>query len=121
MFGLSWCPQYFTFHRSRIEYLFSEFAQQHNSLNWSILIKLYFPGLAFKHLPINIVIATVLYWGIGSFLYQQIRLLNYNDASVAVWACIVTIGGLDLISRAVWRKIMKHEVSLISTPEITNV
>jgi len=105
--------------------VFSEFAQQHTSLNWSILLKVYFPGLALKHLPINILIATVLGFmgggGIGFLLQQNIGLLHYRDASAVILACIVTIGSLDLLSRAVWHKILNHKASLTSTTEIANL
>ena len=88
---------------------FSEYAQQHTPLNWGILFKTHFPGLALKHLPINILIATVLGFmgggGIGFRLQQDINLLNYGDASVAILACIIVIGSIDLLSRAIWRKI----------------
>ena len=88
---------------------FSDYAQQHKSLGWSILFKVHFPGLALKLFPINIVIATVLGFmgggGIGFLLQQDISLLNYGDASVAILACIIVIGSIDLLSRAVWRKI----------------
>lgn len=88
---------------------YSEYAQQHTSLNWDILFKLHFPSLAFKHLPVNILIATVLGFmgggGIGFLLQQHLNLLNYGDASVAILACIIVIGSIDLLSRAVWRKI----------------
>jgi len=104
--------------------IFSEFAQQHMSLNWSILLKMYFPGLAFKHLPVNILIASVLGFmgagGIGTLLSQNIGLADYENASVAILACIITIGSLDLISRAVWRKILSHKTSLTSTAEAAN-
>ena len=105
--------------------VFSEFAQQHTSLNWSNLIKVYFPGLALKHLPINMLISTVLGFvgggGIGFLLLQNIGLLHYRDASVAILACIVTIGSLDLLSRAVWHKILNHKASLTSATEIANL
>jgi phosphonate transport system permease protein len=91
--------------------VFSEYTQQHTSLNWSLLFKAHFPSLAFKHLPINILIATILGFmgggGIGFLLQQNLNLLNYGDASVAIVACIIVIGGIDLISRAIWRKIQK--------------
>jgi phosphonate transport system permease protein len=92
--------------------IFSEYAQEHKSLNWPILIKVCFPGLAFKQLPVNILIATILGFvgggGIGFSLQQTINLLLYRDASVALIACIITIGSLDLLSRAVWRQIQKN-------------
>jgi ABC-type phosphate/phosphonate transport system permease subunit len=95
---------------------FTEYAQQHKSLSWPILFKVHFPGLAFKHLPVNILIATVLGFvgggGIGNLLQMQINLLNYRDASVAILACIIVIGSLDLLARAVWHTIQKHEVVL---------
>ena len=91
---------------------YSEYAQQHTSLNWGILFKVHFPGLAFKHLPVNILIATVLGFtgggGIGFLLMQHLNLLYYGDASVAILACIIVIGSIDLLSRAVWRKIQSN-------------
>ena len=90
---------------------FTEYAQQHNSLSWLTLFKVHFPGLALKHLPVNILIATVLGFmgggGIGFLLQMEINLLNYRDASVAILACIVVIGSLDLLSRVVWQKIQR--------------
>ncbi len=91
--------------------IFSEYAQEYRSLRWAELIKVYFPGLAFKHMPVNLLIATVIGFtgggGIGFILQQKINLLNYRDASVVLIACIVMIGSIDLASRAVWRKILK--------------
>ena len=93
---------------------FSEYAQQHKSLDWGILFKLSFPGLALKHLPINILIATILGFmgggGIGFFIQLHINLLNYGNASLAILACIIVIGIFDLLSRAVWRKIQNKTV-----------
>ena len=90
---------------------FSEYAQQHTSLTWLTLCRVHFPGLAFKHLPVNILIATILGFmgggGIGFLLLQNINLLNYHDASVSLGACIIVIGSIDLVSRAIWRKIQK--------------
>ena len=78
---------------------------------WKILFKVYFLGLAFKQLPVNILIATILgavgAGGIGFILQQNINLLRYHDASTAIIACIIAIGSIDLISRAVWRQIPK--------------
>lgn len=91
---------------------FSEYAQQHMSLSWPMLFKVHFPGLTFKHLPVNILIATVLGFigggGIGPLFLMNITLLDYRDAGVAILACIVVIGSLDLISRAVWHKIQNN-------------
>lgn len=91
---------------------FSEYAQQHISLSWNTLFKVHYPGLALKHLPINILIATVLGFmgggGVGFLLQQHINLLNYGDASVAILACIIVIGSIDLLSRAIWRKIQNN-------------
>jgi len=97
--------------------IFSEHAQQHKSLSWSILFKVRFPRLALKLFPTNIVIATVIGFvggsGIGFLLQQDINLLNYGDASVSILACIIVIGSIDLLSRAVWRKIQNTtEVTL---------
>lgn len=97
---------------------YSEYAQQHESLRWSTLFKVFFPGLALKLLPTNILIATVLGimggGGIGFLLQQDISILNYGDASVSILACIIVIGSIDILSRAVWRKIqnMTEIVSL---------
>jgi phosphonate transport system permease protein len=81
-------------------------AQQHTSLSWSVLLQVYFPGLAFRHFPINILIATVLGFlgggGIGFSLQQDLSLLNYSDAGVAILAIIIASGSLDLLSRIVW-------------------
>ena len=97
---------------------YSEHAQRHRSFNWGILFKVHFPGLAFKQLPVNILIATILGFGggggIGFLLQQHIVLLNYGDASVAILVCIIVIGSIDLLSRAIWRKIQ-------NTPEITSL
>lgn len=93
--------------------IFSEYAQQHPSLSWSILFKVHFPGLALKHLPVNLVIASVLGFmgggGIGFFIQQYISLLNYGNVSVALLACILVIGGMDLCGRMVWRKVRAVE------------
>lgn len=103
---------------------FTAYAQEHNSLSWLTLFKVHFPGLALKHLPVNILIATVLGFagggGIGFLLQMQINLLSYRDASVAILACIIAIGSLDLLARVVWHKIQFHSVALPSTPEFTN-
>lgn len=92
---------------------FSEYAEQHTSLSWLELLKVYFPGLAFRRLPVNLVIATVIGFagggGIGFLLQQELNLLMYEDASVALVAIIVSIGSLDLLSRAVWHKIQKGQ------------
>lgn len=78
-------------------------------MNWKTLLKKYFPGLVFKHFPVNILIATVIGFvgggGIGFVLQQSINLLNYRETSTILIACIIVIGSLDLISQAVWRKI----------------
>ncbi|HEY9710369.1 MAG TPA: hypothetical protein V6D48_19335 [Oculatellaceae cyanobacterium] len=104
---------------------FSEYAQQHTSLNWPTLFRVHFPGLALKHLPVNILIATILGFmgggGIGFLLIQNINLLNYRDASVALVACIIAIGSIDLFSRAVWRNIQKNRQSLPSNIETANL
>jgi phosphonate transport system permease protein len=104
---------------------YSEYAQKHTDLGWPVLLKVHFPGLTFKHFPVNILIATVLGFmgggGIGHFLRMEINLLNYHDASVAILACIIVIGGLDLLARAVWYKIQGKRVSPASAPEVTNV
>jgi ABC-type phosphate/phosphonate transport system permease subunit len=63
-------------------------------------------------LPVNILIASVLGLmgggGIGFLLVQDINLLDYGNASVAILACIIVIGSFDLLSRAVWRKIQNN-------------
>lgn len=88
---------------------FSEYAQQHTSLNWSTLLKVHFQGLAFRYLSANLLIATVLGFmgggGIGFLIQQDINLLNYRDAGVAIFASIISISSLDLLSRIVWRRI----------------
>ncbi|MEW6085587.1 MAG: hypothetical protein AB1607_13430 [Chloroflexota bacterium] len=92
---------------------FSEYAEQHVSLNWATLLTVHFPTLAFRQFTVNIVIATVIGFmgggGIGFILQQSINLLNYRDASVAIIAIIVSVGSLDLLSRIVWLKIQKEK------------
>jgi len=92
---------------------FSDYAHQQTSLNWTTLLKIHFPGLAFRRFPITIAIATVIGFmgagGVGFFLQLWINLLNYHDASVALIAIIISIGSLDLLSRAVWQKIQKGQ------------
>lgn len=94
---------------------FSEYARQHTSLSWPILFKIHFPSLALKHLPVNVLIATVLGFmgggGIGFFLQMHINLLDYRAASVAILACMIVIGSLDLLGRTVWHKIQNHGFS----------
>ncbi len=55
--------------------IFSEYAQEYTSLRWAELIEVYFPGLAFKHMPVNLLIATVIGFtgggGIGFILQQE--------------------------------------------------
>jgi phosphonate transport system permease protein len=105
--------------------IFSDYAQQHTFLNWSILFKVHFPGLAFRYFPVNILIATVLGFmgggGIGFLLQQNINLLNYDDASVAILACIIVVGSFDLLSRAIWRKIQNVYGASSIYPEVTNL
>ena len=45
--------------------------------------------------------------GIGYPLEQLIGVLKFRNASVAILACIITIGSVDLLAHAVWRKIQK--------------
>ena len=91
---------------------FSEYAQQHPSLKWANLLKVHFPGLAFKQLPINILIASILGFaggeGIGYFLEYSFSTTTIRNHSVAIIACIITIGSMDLLSRVVWRQIQKN-------------
>jgi phosphonate transport system permease protein len=91
---------------------FSEFAQEHKAINWLTLFKVYAPGMAFNQLPVNILIATIVGavggGGVGFVLQQSINLLQYRSAGVYFIACIITIGSIDLISRAVWRQIQKE-------------
>jgi phosphonate transport system permease protein len=91
--------------------IFSEYAQTHTSLDWPILFKARFPALALKHFHVNILIATVLGLmgggGIGFLLQMNLNLLNYRDASTAILACVLTIGGFDLLGRAIWNRIQK--------------
>lgn len=91
--------------------IFSDYAAQRRTLKWSALCGVHFPGLAFKHLPVNLLIASILGifggGGIGLFITQNINLLAYQNVSVAFLACILLIGSLDLISRVVWRKILR--------------
>ena len=88
---------------------YSEYASLHTNVGWSQFLKTHFPGLAFRHFPINITIATILGFmgggGIGFMLQQNINLLNYRAASVQILAIIIIIASLDLLSRAIWCKI----------------
>lgn len=88
---------------------FSEYARELPSVRWHSMLTTYFPGIAFRHFPTNLAIATVLGFvgggGIGFLLQQDINLLNYRAASVSLLAITLTIGSLDLLSRAVWHKI----------------
>jgi len=98
---------------------FSEYAQQHHSLSWGALFKIHFPGLALRHFSVNILIATVIGFmgggGIGFIIQQRINLLDYSNASVAIMACIIVIGGIDLLSRVVWRNI--QNTAKVTRPE----
>lgn len=100
---------------------FSEYAKQHASLNWITLLTVHFPGIAFRRLPANLLIATVIGFmgggGIGFLLQQWINLLEYGDASVAIIAIIISVGSIDLLSRAVWQKIQNAEPPQLSTSE----
>jgi ABC-type phosphate/phosphonate transport system permease subunit len=100
---------------------FSDYAENHNTLKWSTLLKIYFPGIAFKYFPTNIVIATIIGFmgggGIGFMLQQNINLLNYRDASVFLLAIIITISSIDLLSRAVWHNIQRTQAPPASIPE----
>lgn len=88
---------------------FSEYARAHSSLSWTSLLQVDFPGLAFRHLSTNMVIATVLGFmgggGIGFLLQQDLMLLNYRNAGVSLFAIIIVGSSLDLLSRAVWYRI----------------
>jgi len=94
---------------------FSEYAREHTSLSWPVLLKVYFPGLAFRHFPANFAVATVIGFmgggGIGFLLQQNINLLNYPAASVGLLAIILIAGSLDLLSRAVWHNIQSAGAS----------
>ncbi len=100
---------------------FSEYARQHESLSWRALLTVHFPGLAFRHFPVNFVIATVIGFvgggGIGFLVQQNINLLNYRDASVSLLAIIVAGSSLDLLSRAVWYKIQSTRAFHPAAPE----
>ena len=78
---------------------FSDYAMEHRPINWITLSKKYFPALTFKHLPVNILIATILGYvgggGIGFLLFQQFNLLDYQAASATLLAIIVVIGSID--------------------------
>ena len=91
---------------------FSDYASEHKSLNWLTLSKKHFPALSFKQLTVNILIATILGYagggGIGWLLFQQFNLLDYQDVSSTLLAIIIVIGSIDLLSRAVWRKIQNN-------------
>jgi phosphonate transport system permease protein len=99
---------------------FSEYARVHASLSWHSMLTTYFPGIAFRHYPTNLVIATVLGFlgggGIGFLLQQDISLLNYSAASVSLLAIILTVGSLDLLSRAVWHKVQSTQAPHQATP-----
>ncbi|MAT42456.1 MAG: hypothetical protein CL609_08955 [Anaerolineaceae bacterium] len=101
--------------------IFSDYAKQHMTLNWTILFKVHFPALAFKQFPVNILISTLLGivggGGIGFLLHQYFNLLNYNDVSVVLLAYIIVIGSIDILSRYVWRKIQNHREYLPSSPK----
>ena len=88
---------------------YSEYAGLYVNLGWPELLKIQFPGLAFRHLSTNMTIATVIGYigggGIGFILQQNINLLNFRAASVQILAIIIIIASLDLLSRVVWRKI----------------
>jgi len=92
---------------------FSAYAQEHMTLSWKELLKVRFSGLAFRHFPVNMTIATVLGFmgggGIGSILQQNINRLNYRDAGVAILVIIIVIGNVDLIRRAVWHRIRQAD------------
>lgn len=100
---------------------FSEYANQHEFLSWQTLLTIHFPGLAFRHFPVNFVIATVIGFmgggGIGFLVQQNISLLDYRAASVSLLAIIVAGGSLDLLSRAVWHKIQGSGQSHPFAPE----
>ena len=88
---------------------YSEYANEHPESKSSVLLQRHFPGIAFKHLPANITIASVIgFWGgggIGFLLSQNVNLLDYRAASVQLIAIILVVGSLDLFSKFVWRKI----------------
>ena len=94
---------------------FSDYSEENNTIEWPELLTVYFPGIAFRHLPTNIVIATIIGFmgggGIGFLLQQNVNLLDYRNASVFLLAVIITISSLDLLSHAVWRKIQRRETS----------
>jgi phosphonate transport system permease protein len=100
---------------------FSEHARQLSSLRWLAMLTTYFPGIAFRHFPTNLAIATVLGFvgggGIGFLLQQDINLLNYRAASVSLLAIILTIGSLDLVSRAAWHRIQDRGQLHPTVPE----
>jgi ABC-type phosphate/phosphonate transport system permease subunit len=90
---------------------FTENKRTHSDLSWASLITVYFPAVAFRFLPKNSVNTVVLGFfglsGIGDFFENRVLLLEYQDASVALLAIIISIGSLDLLSQAVWRKVNK--------------
>lgn len=90
---------------------FTEYIKEHEPLKWSSLIKIYFPVVAFRYFPTNALTASILGFvgggGIGFLFQQSTYLLNYQDASVALFAMIISISSLDLLSQAVWNKIHK--------------
>lgn len=94
---------------------FADYARRHSSLGWPELLGAHFPGLAFRRLPVSILIASVLGFagggGIGFVLQQHLNLLEYRAASVGLLACILAIGAVDVASRAVWRGIESRGTS----------
>jgi len=103
--------------------IFYDYAFQHTSLSMSRLARVHFPALAIRYLPSCMLIASVIGFfgggGIGFYLQQTINLLDYPSASTAIIACIITIGGLDLIGRATWRRIYRSEITKTPNPRST--
>ena len=94
--------------------IYSDYAQNNKYLDWTLLFKYFFPGLALKQLSVNLLIASVLGFmgggGIGFFIQQSINLLDYSTASTGLLACIAIICVVDLISRDVWKRLLKSKL-----------
>ena len=90
---------------------FIEYKRAYSDLSRISLITVYFPAVAFRFLPKNSVNTVVLGFfglsGIGDFFEYRVLLLEYQDASVALLAMIISIGSIDLLSQIVWNKVHK--------------
>ncbi|MCP4143475.1 MAG: hypothetical protein GY755_24845 [Chloroflexi bacterium] len=88
---------------------YEEYIRGNPALERSKLLSTHLPGIAFKYLPVNITLASIVGFvgggGVGFLLSQNINLLDYRAASVQIIALILVAGSLDLFSKFVWRKI----------------